>query len=830
MTDFQFEIDPRVVFDLGESLVSDEITALVELVKNAYDADATRVTITIEKDAEPPEASEFRDTAGYIAIHDDGTGMDDDDIRRGWLTVARSPKRIAKASGRSSPLLGRVALGDKGLGRLGAQRLGEHLELFTSKTVVTSQTDADGVTRPHAVPSGERTYVAIDWRDFATSETLSSVPVRHRVIGPYERGTRVLITGLRDGDAWSSALLPRLQERLGQFISPFREVDTFRVQGRLNGQPFDLVDVSESLLAIANQRVLFDYTDGQLRVLIDYRPTFVRSPRDRGEWGRLIAANQGAEFSSWLAQSKTSGTAAQVQAPEGWFLRLESTQGADRLGGVAMRSGSVVDPGPFHGEIHSFDLGAESRREAQLSDYSRIMRSLSGVRVYRDGFAIRPYGIAGDDWLKLGSQWTSGASYYGLKPGNTVGFVAISAGQNSQLQEKTDREGFTDSPASRNFELLMRRVVQLANDSNEMVRRAYLEFLKERQSSTVSGGERIQVPGDAIAEVRRAAAEARSIQASTRPLAASLKSARDAFAPSVTEPEQGSVARLEAVNRVIGEADQLIASVDEYVQRLDRLGTLADILERDLDRLAEQVDDFAELAALGLTVESVAHELRNVTDGLSQRTRDLSGRVATMSGTDPQVLTYLEHVRSAISAVRKQLAHLSPALRYVREERQVFDLLGFIDEFAEYHRGRLARKSIDLRVDTPFVDVRVRMNKGRLTQVLDNLVQNSEYWLREDLVAKRIQDAEIHLQSIVGGRLRVWDTGRGFDPAIEGAVFEPFVTNKPPGTGRGLGLFIVRQLLRAAGATIELLPDRNKYDCRNVLEIDLGGAVVDREA
>ena len=828
MSDFSFEIDPRVVFDLGESLVSDETTALVELVKNAYDADASKVTITIERDADPPEASAFSDGHGYIAINDDGTGMDDDDIRHGWLTVARSPKRAAKSEGRSSPLYGRVALGDKGLGRLGAQRLGEHLELFTSKTVVSPHAQEDGSTNMRLEPHGGRTYVAIDWRDFLSRETLSAVPIVHQVVGPYERGTRVLITGLRDRDVWSSDVLPELQERLGQFISPFREVATFRVHGRLNGQSFDLVDVSESVLALANQRVFFSYADGHLEVSIDYRPTFVRSPRDHGDWGRFVAADQGAAFGSWLVKSKASGTTAQADAPDGWFLRLQSTQNTDWLGGLATKPGTFVDPGPFHGEIHSFDLSADSRREAQLSDYSRLVRSLSGVRVYRDGFAIRPYGIAGDDWLKLGSQWTSGASYYGLKPGNTVGFVAISAGQNAQLQEKTDREGFTDSPASKNFELLMRRVVQLANDSNERVRRAYLDYLKEHHSAEL-GGERIQVPGDALAEVRRAAAEARSVQASTRPLAVSLAAARDTLAPSAGQSAPAAAARLEALERVIGEADRLIASVDLYVQRVDRLGTLADVLERDLDKLGEQVDDFAELAALGLTVESVAHELRNVTDALSQRTRDLSGRLKSTGGADPQVVAYLEHVRSAMSAVRKQLSHLSPALRYVREERQTFGLSAFVDDFVEFHRGRLARRSINLLVDKPFAESRVRMNKGRLTQVLDNLVQNSEYWLREDLAAQRIQAAEIHLQSVGAGRLRVWDTGRGFDPAIEDSVFEPFVTNKPPGTGRGLGLFIVRQLLRAAGATIELLQDRNAQGGRYVLEVDLGGAIVARD-
>jgi Signal transduction histidine kinase regulating C4-dicarboxylate transport system len=836
VTEYRFEIDPRVIFDLGESLISDEVTALVELVKNAYDADATKVTIAIETEAEPPPASRFGESRGYISVSDDGTGMDADDIRRGWLVVARSPKRAMKTDGVLTPLFGRVPLGDKGLGRLGAQRLGEHLELFTSKTVVEAAVDSSGVETKVLRPTEGRAYIGINWREFASCETLSEVPVRHELTEKYERGTRLIITGLRDPEVWKPDALPALQARLGQLISPFQEVASFRVSGRFNGQPFDLVDVSERLLDMATQRVTFAFVDGRLEVAVDYRPTVLRGPRSE-EWSRLIAPDQGAAFREWL-HANPGKVHAVEQGQDGWFLRVSQVQDADRLGELALQpelesttDGSEpaardwADPGPFHGEIHAFDLGAESKREAQLSDYSRIVRSLAGIRVYRDGFAIRPYGIDHDDWLQLGSQWSSGASYYGLKPTNALGFVAITAGANQQLREKTDREGFTESPASRNFVALVRRVVQFSNDANDKVRRAYLDFVQESQRHEV-GLRPIRDPGEALAEVRRAAVESRSIEASAGSLTAAIAASRKAVAASRSVEGSDADEQRELLEQLTARAEELVATIERHVERVGRMNTLADVLERDLDRLGEQVGDFAELAALGLTVESIAHELRNVVNSLAQRTRELSGRISSMPGADVELLAYFEYVRSAMSAIRKQLSHLSPALRYVREERDTFELRAFVDEFAHFHQERLARASIRLVVDEPFASVLVRMNKGRLTQVLDNLVQNSEYWLTQDVKARRISEAEIHVQGLSGGRLRVWDTGRGFDPAIEDAAFEPFVTNKPTGAGRGLGLFIVRQLLRAAGAAIELLPDRNSVGGRYILEIDLGGAVV----
>ena len=94
----RFDINASVVFRLGEELITDVVQALVELVKNSYDADATWVNVTIDTRAKNRWGREYDDATGAILVEDDGHGMDEATIRRGWLTIADSPKREAKAS------------------------------------------------------------------------------------------------------------------------------------------------------------------------------------------------------------------------------------------------------------------------------------------------------------------------------------------------------------------------------------------------------------------------------------------------------------------------------------------------------------------------------------------------------------------------------------------------------------------------------------------------------------------------------------------------------------------------------------------------------------
>ena len=146
-------------------------------------------------------------------------------------------------------------------------------------------------------------------------------------------------------------------------------------------------------------------------------------------------------------------------------------------------------------------------------------------------------------------------------------------------------------------------------------------------------------------------------------------------------------------------------------------------------------------------------------------------------------------------------------------------------ELAAFYNEKFSGKAIEVIVvegDVP--GFAINMNKGKLTQVFDNLVLNAEYWLREALRAGALTTGQIRLL-VDEPVVRVMDNGRGVEERVEDTVFEPFVTTKRSGDGRGLGLFVARQLLDSESCGILLLGDRNAMGRRYVFEIDLSGAL-----
>ena len=138
------------------------VQAVVELVKNSYDADSDYAKITVVTDV----SNEFPDTffpnaKGYVIVEDNGVGMDEDTIERGWLTISNSLKREMKRRRETTPLKHRTPLGDKGLGRLGVQRIGYNVEIFT---------------KPRQ--GGTRFHVGWCWKDFEAEKPLSQVGIK----------------------------------------------------------------------------------------------------------------------------------------------------------------------------------------------------------------------------------------------------------------------------------------------------------------------------------------------------------------------------------------------------------------------------------------------------------------------------------------------------------------------------------------------------------------------------------------------------------------------------------------------------------------------------
>ncbi len=189
----------RLIGLIGDELISDEPVALVELVKNAYDADATRVEVRFEgSDPERPER---------IVVVDNGTGMDLDTVLTAWF----EPGTVIKRKQERSPG-GRLYQGAKGIGRFAAARLAESL-MLESKT--------EG--------ANEGVFVLLEWGRFDDESYLDEITIDYELhpLPDLERGTRLTLEKLRK--VWEKEDYEELHARLSRLISPFNDVTDFNI-------------------------------------------------------------------------------------------------------------------------------------------------------------------------------------------------------------------------------------------------------------------------------------------------------------------------------------------------------------------------------------------------------------------------------------------------------------------------------------------------------------------------------------------------------------------------------------------------------------------------
>jgi signal transduction histidine kinase len=853
--DARFNISATVIRQLGDQLISDEVTALLELIKNAFDADATYAkvnvvtegmysgaslhfpmtkdgTINIPEDATEDEKRRLGGVVppGYIEVVDDGTGMDRDDIDRGWLTISFSQKRGMKEEGLTTPKRNRTPLGNKGLGRLSTQRLGRRLEMFTVKETLD----------PHTMTwelSDERHHVAVNWDSFHDAVLLSNVPVSVEST-PRERnqlGTQLVITGLRDAGVWLGDAQKALVSRITQLISPFQAERPFRVSLTINGHQIDFEELTRLIrnVALSTHEFVFDgdklHLEGRIRLDV---LSGGNDPQKQDEYQQLITSDGGLGFFEYLRDSGMPIPGLSYIPGHEWFVGYNVSLDSRSLA-LETRNGKVVSPGPFMGEIDQFgyvgvELGDARSVFDRVSDYKSYLRDQSGVRVYRDGFGVRPYGLEENDWLGFGSDQTSGRSFYGLRPKNIIGYVGITSRDNPALEEKTDREGFTETPASQNFLSLATFVRKTINDVFNSLRRGYNAYRKVRQDELKN----FFSEEDLFDNIRAAKQGSDALATATSNVQIDVLS--EAVGTAIKRAEGNSntgaevPALLQDVKNELVRVEKVIEQARSISERASKLDQAADYLEAQMEVLRNQLADFSELAGLGITAEALSHELENLIDRLFIETNQVIQALKHRNIVVAEVTTYTRYVRGAVSSLRKQLSHLSPSLRYVREERAVIHTRPFLEKTADYYRARRRFRVGDMHFElaTPFDDFSFRMNTGKFTQVIDNLVLNSEYWLDQAVKQGIVRHPTVTVSSRAP-HVQVFDNGLGVDAAVAPMLFQPFVTTKPSGAGRGLGLFITRQLLDAEGCRIQLLPDLNEHGRRYIFQVDLTGALHD---
>ena len=783
-------VHPSVVFKLGEDLITNEVQALVELVKNSYDADSpiARVVIDTETVTTIKLRGQPLKLRGSITIQDRGVGMTRDELVQGWLTVSNSWKRRYKTDGvlpvgQARPK--RTPLGDKGLGRLGAQRLGDVLEVVTYS----------------ARGSGEAWRVVIPWNLFDQANALDdvSIPVERLDEHPSYQGTVLKILGLKNTLWTDPDAHDELRRHLAALVSPFGQKRGFKIEFVINGTPLDLYEITDRLRSAAEVAYRFRYSHGILQVNATISRDFFRpnSQKDLPDYQRNMEIDKGRRFSDWLLTNKDAAVKRLgiVRSRDDFlFEARHKIIAIEHSAKLSFIHGHLVDPGPFEGEVDAVDLAADRSGVFNTrSQYREFVHSINGIKVFRDGFGIRTPG----DWLDLSARWTSGRSYYSLRPDNVIGYIDITVDGNSQLEETTDREGFRSTPAYQNFYSLLQLWLDYTADLHEVLRRSWNEYMRDTRRDEAEV-EPTVTPEELLTRMDKTI---RDIGESRRPLRRAredLDRVRRQSSRIVPDTGEGHGSQPElaleglglsqrvrevllAIQATADRVAEVTLEVDQVLARAQNERAAITVVRDQLDVLREQLSDAWATVALGITAESLTHEMLNIVDRLLGQTSALDRHLKSHRIVDKAVVTYLEYVRSAAGALNKQLDHLNPGLRYMRDRKDKFKISKFLEEFSTFFRSRYSDDTIKLDVAIT-EDFAVSMNRGRLTQVLDNLVLNSEYWVKE---RQRFESfGGIITLSCKRPYIVVSDNGPGVSPSVEESLFEPFVTTKFSGSPR----------------------------------------------
>ena len=814
MDKVRFDINPHVIRQLGAELITDHITALMEIIKNSYDADASYVKVIINSsDKYEEDGLYYPDHTGYILIEDDGFGMDQETLLKSWLTISYSNKRAINGIKPKTPK-GRTPLGDKGLGRLSTQRLAEICEIITKKK------DSDAF------------HVGFNWSDFDSADRLGDVTVEFQPCNlNRQHGTRLLLLNIMDANYWTGSNLERFKASLCQLVAPYKELKPFNIFLNINGEEFNIDQEVGKLNQLSTSDIIYTYKDGVMSMFVGIQMRKLIG-NDYSSYNKFVLADSGKRFLEYLSSDKKGRGSAFEVSKEGYWLTMHQEF---RLAEVCPETSIFedhieFDPGNFYGKIQEFSFSNYSDNSdwwnniyRNFNDYRTFVQNQIGIKIYRNGFAVRPYGIDERDWLNLGKGQTTGSSYYGLRPGNVIGYIAIDEAVNTGLKDKTDREGLLENDYYQNFKSLIEEVINRFNQELENLRRCYNDF----RGSVAAKNTRVKSMKDALEAISEQGIKGSNLADNYSKVQTSFLRIQDTI-NKVTKVDDGFFTddntelyrkTLMEISSILSESKAILSDAHELLKNSSDLNEALLIIQPKLEALESQLIDFSELASLGLISEMVSHDLGQISNRMLGKSMEMEKELKKNSPiTSSSIYNIIDFIKSTVSSIKVQMKHLDPSLKYNKEKKDIFYISEIIkEEEVPYYENKLRELGIELKI-TLDKDFRIRMNKGKLMQVLDNLINNSIYWLTRN--KGRIESPAINI-TIEQPWVYFEDNGIGIDQSVENTLFEPFITRKPKGEGRGLGLFIIRQLLDDISCDIVLDEVRNNFDNRYRFSINL---------
>lgn len=739
----QLKIRPyaRLLTMLGDQLIKNELIALVELIKNAYDADASWVKVSFVDFGDDYSVK----PSSKIVIEDDGCGMNADILKKHWLNPATPDKLKRKAVSPKTPK-GRILQGEKGIGRFAIFKLGKKITITTRR----QQQDENG----NFIDIGEDVENVLSYdfsrydNDFLreegedkdlylenlTVELDQREPVtiiaKNIVLGSTKRernpyGTIIEITDLKT--KWTSERINRIQQNIGKL------------------QPIFSQDQTEDFSVwIYKDTVLHESQDSYKKVLDNcLKAKSVFKVTD----GRYVAGSNILSFDLNGENVRLSFDDPDVRALTQfkYFKELE-------------KKNESVECGSFKFEFYIFDLNTDSENPSKFyldKDEKSVIKE-HRIYLYRDGVRVMPYGDPEDDWLRIDmARGTSRANEF-LSNDQVVGCVYISQEENPNLKDKTNREGLIEEGrALEDFISVLQLVLRYLRA------KPFAKYLIDKQRKIEINQMKKGKPSELIETAKKQCAS-----------------------------DEKALAFLESFER-------------SY--------------KREKRVYEDRIQKTENLAAVGLSIETASHDVMLLIGKVADQQEALIRELMLGEDIDREsLISRLTMTRGAISMIQTQMKDVQLLFPSTKSKTKSINVKQIIEKVYNLYRRAFNENEISVEISVSRQPLVVKTTDAVLLQVFINLFDNALYWL------KTINGERKILITLDGDNQRMLfsDSGPGIQPDDEDYIFEAFYSGKGE-EGRGLGLYIARQLLDRYDYSIDLAEfsrDRQLKGANFVLE------------
>lgn len=840
-----FKVSARTARLIGRENVATAKGAIIELVKNGYDADSPFSIVLIDnrygvyhnrldkdmyakylalgvEDSLLASIYQLKDDAYYerpdvdieqigtlkkrlqhhacLYIIDAGEGMTESIIKNCWMTIGTDNKSTNYATHG-----GRVKAGAKGIGRFALDKLGEHCEMFTffDTTVHEDKRDSNETSAFCGY------HWIVNWSDFeGKDKTIDHVGAELEGISdltyldclhqlpltpsletylnelPLSHGTILKISGLRD--IWDDEAIKNVYEDLGVLVPPSENRDfTISLVSLDNPQKYG--EVESSFCDDFDYKIVAHADANQNVNIRIYRKEY----------------NVEAIPMSFYNRDK------QKEYP---YRREDFMRGywdTNRTFAQLIPGFRDTDTDGILSKIGTFDfVFYYLKRSATKNDESRFfyrqcpynlrknwLDKFGGIKLFRDNFRVRPYGEKNDssfDWLGFGMRKNNSPAGIAKKQGgyrveseNIAGSILISRLANIEFEDKSSREGLQENKTFAIFKQIIIGVVRIFEDDRALIARELAADDQERNGAARDREKAEELANKIIEENRKKRLT------------------------SVVSDDENS-----------------------FDYQLNLLATVNEQKNEEIKQLREEQRILRALASSGLMLASFAHDLSKFNDNLEYRYDKiinlLNAKVTiddfpTVRRKNPFIL--LNQAKENDSKMQRWFSFSTDIVKKDKRKRKAVALMAYFDKLEETWAGIFGERSIHFLHDR-VADVSIRAFEIDLDSIFYNLISNSvEAFVRlrenrERVIGVCVEQNE---KSIV---FTYRDSGPGLSEEIVNPddIFKPLFTTKRSITtgeeiGTGLGMWLVKLISEDNDARVVLLTPNEGFGIQIIFPI-----------